>query len=150
MRLSIISCVALALAACSPAANAPGEATASATVETGTAQATAEAGAQPLVGHWSFDRSCGLYDLVLNADGSAEYYNYSDSAHVESYAGRWRSAADGRVELTMHLVDQSDAPVEMFTLTLSGPAGEDLNGRFEGGLGGWTINARRCSGEDRD
>src|SRR6185369_11679019 len=54
---------------------------------------------QALAGQWSFDRSCGLYDLVLSADGTATFYDYSDDP-MTTNVGTWGDAGNHRTVLT--------------------------------------------------
>lgn len=108
---------------------------------------------EALVGLWSFDRTCGLYDLVFEAQDLVQYYDYSDPT-VVSYRGSWATADNNRVVLTVRLIDMEDEPtgeVRTFHLDVTAPVTDDLIGAF-GPPGGPTrdITARRCEDEDRD
>ena len=160
MRMAIAACV-FALVACSPPSSHPGamaeppdqDATAG---SSGAARVEAPAFAletEAIVGRWSFDRSCGLYDLVFNADASANYYDYTDEQHVVSYAGRWTSGDHNRVVISLHRLGETGAPTGdalTYTLDVSDPVTDDLIGQF-GRAGGdmRAIIAKRCPEEDR-
>ena len=159
MRMAIAACV-FALLACSPPSSrseaktdpSPEVAT---TGSSGASRVEAPAFAletEAMVGRWSFDRSCGLYDLVFNADASANYFDYTDEQHVVSYAGRWTSNHN-RVVMSLHRLGETGAPIGdalTYTLDVSDPVTDDLIGQF-GPAGGdmRAISAKRCPEEDR-
>lgn len=108
---------------------------------------------QVLLGQWSFDRSCGVYDLVFNADNEALYFDYSDPSAVVSYAGQW-SVAGNRIVLTVNKSGEEGSqlgPVTTYNFDVSAPVTDDLVGSF-GMANGAThnINAKRCPQEDRE
>lgn len=150
MRSSFVS-LALLLAACSP--SAPGSP--AAPVETSDSRPTP---AEPLesnaiLGQWSFDRTCGVYDLVFNAGNEALYFDYSDPGQVVSYAGSW-SVAGNRIVLTVNKSGEEGSQLGetvTYNLDVSAPVADDLKGSF-GRAGGDTrsINAKRCAQEDRE
>lgn len=108
---------------------------------------------EAVVGRWSFDRSCGLYDLVFNADASADYYDYADERRVVSYAGRWAAADHNRLVLRLYRLGEGGAPsgdALTYDFDVSDPVTDDLIGQF-GPAGGdmRAIVAKRCPEEDR-
>ncbi len=147
----------LALAACSPpsAPAAPAHGAASGSVGAGPVATTAfRLEADALLGRWSFDRSCGLYDLVFEANGSVSYFDYADASHVVSYAGRWTIGDHNRVVLSLHRLGGDGAPTGdaiTYNLDVSEPVADDLIGQF-GAQGGdmRAITAKRCPEEDRE
>ena len=158
MRMAIAVCV-FALVACSPPSHPeampdPSPETAN-TGSSGASRAAAPAFAletDAIVGRWSFDRSCGLYDLVFNADASANYYDYTDEQHVVSYAGRWTSDHN-RVVMSLHRLGETGGPIGdalSYTLDVSDPVADDLIGQFgPAGSDMRAISAKRCPEEDR-
>jgi hypothetical protein len=110
--------------------------------------------AEALVGLWSFDRSCGLYDLVFEADGQAHHFDYSNESRVISYAGSWASADHNQVALTLRVLGPDGAPqgeALAYNLDVASAVTDDLIGDF-GRAGGVVraITARRCAEEDRN
>jgi hypothetical protein len=161
MRASIAACM-FAFVACSPPSSPP-QNRAESTVETATSgsigarrvdvSAFALDG-QALVGRWSFDRSCGLYDLVFNADATVNYYDYGDERHVVAYAGRWARADHNRIVMSLHRLAQTGGPTGealTYAFDVSEPVSDDLIGQF-GVVGRATraISAKRCPEEDRE
>jgi hypothetical protein len=156
MRI-VIAALALMLAACGQGAStpAPAEATttsAATTVEPQTFTLQTEA----VVGQWSFDRSCGLYDLVFYADANVDYYDYSDEGHVVSYGGQWAEEPENqRVTLAHQRLDDAGhvagEPID-YVLDLITPPTDDLNGRFgrADGTFGIDVHAKRYPEEDRE
>jgi len=109
--------------------------------------------AEALVGRWSFDRSCGLYDLVFNADATANYYDYADERRVVSYAGRWAIAEQNRIVMSLRRLGETGAPTGeplSYGFSVSDPVSDELIGQF-GPAGGdmRAIAAKRCPEEDR-
>lgn len=156
MRL-LIPALVLAFAACSPPA-APARPQESVTAQTSSAPRSETSAlaisTEAVAGQWSFDRSCGLYDLVFDADGGVDYYDYADHSHVLSYVGRWAIEDHNRIVLTVRLRGPDAAPTgdaRTYALEVSEPIADDLVGRFgEAGAEGVAISARRCPDEDRD
>ncbi|MBS0385923.1 MAG: hypothetical protein JSS00_11300 [Proteobacteria bacterium] len=155
MRIAAIALV-LALCGCGPSP-APAEPAPHGVGRAGAGGAEAPVFAvesAALVGRWSFDRSCGLYDLVFNADNTAGYYDYSDEAHVVSYAGRWSAAEHNRIVLTLRRLNDSGAPsgeALTYKLDVAAPVANDLIGRFGPSVGDTrAITAKRCPEEDRE
>jgi hypothetical protein len=155
--MRMFAAVLFLLAACSPpsapAQPAPQGATAGSTGAGRVESTVFTLEPQAIVGRWSFDRSCGLYDLVFNADNSVDYYDYADESHVVSYGGRW-SADHNRIALTLHRLNDSGAPsgdALAYAFDVSEPVTGDLIGAF-GPDGGdmRNITAKRCPEEDRD
>jgi len=157
-----LAALLIALAACSPPSSASGPAAPT------TAIAPAAAGAsniapqdftlqtEAVVGQWSFDRSCALYDLVFHADANVDYFDYSDESHVVSYGGQWsEDLPNNRVTLVLQRLDSdghvTGQPID-YVLDIITPPGDDLNGRFgrADGTFGIDIHAKRCPQEDRD
>jgi hypothetical protein len=152
MRLIAAGFILIA-AACSPG----GATTATSTVMSA---ATVEATAVPalvvtavqLGGQWSFDRSCGLYDLIFT-NTSVEYYDYTDPSHVVSYIGSY-AVTGSSVALTLRRLnghgEPSGDPVS-YTLEVTAPPSIDLAGRFGRTSGDvHYINAKQCANEDRE
>ena len=110
--------------------------------------------AEALVGLWSFDRTCGNYDLVFTADGGAQHYAVADDGMTTSHAGSWATAENNRVVLTMRQLDAEARPAgEALTyhLDVAAPVTGDLMGDFgRDGAAATAITARRCPEEDRD
>lgn len=154
MRI-IAAALAFALAACAPpSGSAPDSASAS-------TEASATPGAAPsfaidaaaIAGQWSFDRSCGLYDLTFNADNTAYYFDYANPSEVVTYTGTW-ALADHRIALTLNKQGEEGSPLgetEHYVVDVTEPVGDDLVGSF-GQVGGAmrTVNAKHCPQEDRD
>lgn len=146
--------VALALVACGAPSEAPEDASAGAT---GVGAVRGEPFAlepEALIGLWSFNRDCGLYDLVFDADDLVQYYDYSDESAVVSYRGAWSVAQNNRVVLTMSLIDIENEPtgeVRTFHLDVASTVTDDLIASFGPADGpARDITARRCPDEDRD
>jgi len=103
--------------------------------------------AAALVGQWSFDRSCGLYDLVFTAT-NVSFFDYANPSNVISYDGVWEIGADNRVTLTLRRLDGRGAPngeALLYYLDVTGPA-PDLVGNFgQAGAAARAINAKRCA-----
>jgi len=156
MRLLAVALM-FALTACSPP-SAPAESpqgAASGSSGAGRVEAPVfTLGSEAVVGRWSFDRSCGLYDLVFNADGAANYYDYADESHVVSYTGRWVAADHNRVVMTLRRLGGDGAPsgdALTYNFDVSDPVTDDLIGRFgqvESDMR--NITAKRCPDEDRE
>jgi hypothetical protein len=148
---------ALALAACTPPAQpaaTPQDASAGSSGVGRIPEAPFTLESEAVVGLWSFARDCGLYDLVLNADGTASYYDYSGDL-VVSHQGAWATADNNRVVLTVRRLDASGAPTApaiVYNVDVAAPVTDDLVGRFARSDGGEArdITARRCPEEDRD
>lgn len=112
---------------------------------------------QALLGAWSFDRSCGLYELVFTDEAtpsSVLYYEYVDGSNAVEHSGTFALAPNNRVVLSTHAVDAHNQPVgeaETYNLDVTNPITNDLTGTF-GPAGGamLNINAKRCPEEDRD
>lgn len=111
---------------------------------------------EAVVGQWSFDRTCGLYDLVFHADANVEYFDYSDESSVVSYGGQWsEDLENNRVALVLQRLDAeghvSGEPID-YVLDVTAPPVDDLDGRFgrADGTFGIDVHARRCSEEDRE
>jgi hypothetical protein len=105
---------------------------------------------EALIGRWSFDRTCGLYDLVFEAEGRASYFDYSEDV-VVSHVGTWATSDGNRVVLTTR-VQSADgglgADIETYNLDVSTPVTDDLVGRFAEAR---DVNAKRCDEtEDRE
>ena len=152
----VVAFVLFAVASCSPAASGSSGsaftvATTAASPSTAVALAVAVR-ADQLSGQWSFDRSCGLYDLVFTND-SVSYYDYSDQSHVVSYAGPY-TIVGNHVVITVRRLDAQGAPSGdpvTYNLDITAPLAADLVGRF--GLAGSAmreINAKQCPSEDRE
>jgi hypothetical protein len=158
MRCEIVA-FAVALAACGqstpppPPSTAPADDAAAGASGVGNApQADFTLDPATLGGQWSFDRSCGLYDLVFS-NGEVSYYDYSDASAAISYAGTW--TIDGhRVALALHRLDPQGAPTGPaldYALDVKDAIANDLIADF--GREGQTfepVNARRCELEDRE
>lgn len=159
MRIAAIV-FALALAACGaqPAAEgeaAPQDASAGSTGVGNVPAETFTLESEALVGLWSFQRDCGLYDLVFDADDLVQYYDYTTTpGNVISYRGSWSIADNNRVVLNVSLIDMENEPTgeaRTFHLDVGAPVTDDLIGVF-GPQGGTAreITARRCEDEDRE
>ncbi|MBX9746516.1 MAG: hypothetical protein K2X34_06420 [Hyphomonadaceae bacterium] len=158
MRTVIAAMFVLALAACGQA-SAPAEAPPDASAgSTGVGIVPEEAFTlepEALVGLWSFERDCGLYDLVFDADDLAQYYDYTSTPPVViSHRGSWATADNNRVVLTVSVLDADGEPTaerRTFHLDVTAPVTDDLIGVFgpEGGPAR-EITARRCEDEDRE
>lgn len=109
---------------------------------------------EALVGLWSFDRSCGNYDLVFAADGRVQHYVVSDEGMTTSYIGTWATADGNRANLTLRVLNSEGAPsgdVLTYNLDVAAPVMDDLMGDFgRDGAAATGITARRCPEEDRD
>jgi len=157
MRI-IVAAFALALVACSPpSGSASGSASSTSATDTsasspGAALAVAVTAAQ-LGGQWSFDRTCGMYELVFTND-NVSLYDYSDPSHAISYVGPY-TIAGNRVVLTVQRLDANGTPGGQpitYNLDVTAPVMADLVGQF-GAAGGEmrAINAKRCdNAEDRE
>lgn len=159
MRIGAIV-LALALAACGAQPVAEGDAApqGASAGSTGVGNVPEQAftlESEALIGLWSFERDCGLYDLVFDADDLVQYYDYTTTpGNVISYRGSWAIAANNRVVLNVSLIDMENEPTgetRTFYLDVSAPVTDDLTGVFgpEGGTM-HEITARRCEDEDRD
>lgn len=110
---------------------------------------------EALIGAWSFDRTCGLYDLVFEADGRANYFDYSSDT-VVSHVGTWATTDGNRAVLTTHTQSADGAlgpDSETYILDVTAPVADDLAGVFarEGDTALRDINAKRCDEtEDRE
>ena len=157
MRL-LAAALMFALAACSPPsapAEPPPQDAAAGSNGAGRVEAPMfTLASETIVGEWSFDRSCGLYDLVFSADGAANYYDYTDESHVVSYAGRWLATDHNRVVMTLRRVGADGAPsgaALTYDFDVSDPVTDDLIGRFGQAESEMrNITAKRCPQEDRD
>jgi hypothetical protein len=154
MRIAAII-LALTLTACGapPAAEAPQDASAGSTGVGRVADEPFTLESEALIGLWSFDRTCGLYDLVFDADDLVQYYDYTDPT-VVSYRGSWSIAENNRVVLNVTRLDMNDEPmgeVHAFHVDVGAPVTDDLIGAF-GPAGGPArdITALRCPDEDRE
>lgn len=165
MRIAIIA-IALLAAACGQ----PTETTISGPIATAAPTEDAHAGAsgagripeQPftleseaVVGLWSFARHCGDYDLVFNADGSADHHAVSPEGMTTSYSGSWATADNNRVVITLRRLGADGAPAGetiAYNLDVGAPVTDDLVGRFARAdrSEARDITARRCPQEDRD
>jgi len=160
MRI-VIAAALIALAACSPpsaSGTAPATTTAARAANDPSSIPPHEFALQTeaVVGQWSFDRSCGLYDLVFHADANVDYFDYSDESHVVSYGGQWsEDLPNNRVTLALQRLDSdghvTGQPID-YVLDIITPPGDDLNGRFgrTDGTFGVDIHAKRCPEEDRE
>jgi len=153
MRYAIAALFALMLAACGQAAP-PEDAGAGSTGVGEVAAPSFTLEPEALIGLWGFDRTCGLYDLVFEADDRVQYFDYSDQSGVVSYAGTWATSDNNRVVLTVNLLDSEGEPtaaVSTFHLDVQSAVTDDLIADF-GPAGGaaQTITALRCPEEDRD
>lgn len=153
MRQILIAAFVVALAACSPPA-APSDTSTDTVADSSAAETAAfTVEAAQLGGQWSFDRSCGLYELVFT-DTGVDYYDYSDPAHVISYNGTWAIAGNSHVELAVRRLDAQGAPTGdtlTYNLDVTAPITTDLAANF-GPAGGpvRAINAKQCAFEDRE
>lgn len=150
-----------ALAACSPPSGGANTATTTASAPPAAnatpsvARQTFTLQTEAVVGYWSFDRTCGLYDLVFHADANVDYFDYSDPSHVVSYGGQWSEELENnRVTLSLQRLDAeghlTGAPIA-YVLDIITPPGDDLNGRFgrADGTYGVDVHAKHCPQEDR-
>lgn len=158
MRNAVAALMMLALAACgqtSAPAAAPPDGSAGSTGVGRIPDAPFTLESEALIGLWSFERDCGLYDLVFDEQDLVQYYDYTTTpGTVISYRGSWALADTNRVVLTVSLVDMENEPsgeARTFHLDVTSPVTDDLTGAF-GPAGGPTrdITARRCEVEDRD
>lgn len=154
MRIAAIV-LAFALAACGapPAAEAPQDASAGSTGVGNVPDAPFTLESEALIGLWSFDRTCGLYDLVFDADDLVQYYDYTNTT-VVSYRGSWSVADNNNVVLNVRRIDMEDEPTGdpvTFNLHVGATVTDDLVGTF-GNAGGTVreITALRCPDEDRE
>lgn len=154
MRFVFAAAALMTLAACGPSADAPPPAEDAAAEQTASPAFTLET--EAVVGHWSFDRTCGLYDLVFYADANVDYFGYSNESQVVSYGGQWtEDRANNRVTLALHRLDAQGhftGDPTQYTLDVTAPVTDDLTGRFglADGAQARDINARRCPQEDRE
>jgi hypothetical protein len=156
MRIALAA-LALMLTACGQSASAP--------APVDVAPASAATSIEPqiftleneaVVGLWSFDRTCGLYDLAIYADATVDYFDYSDEGNVVSYSGEWTEEPENqRVALSLRRLDAeghvTGDPIE-YVLDLITPPVDDLNGGFGRADGTWRtdLHAKRCPQEDRE
>src|SRR5262249_32868565 len=102
---------------------------------------------------WSFDRTCGVYDLILNAGNEALYFDSADPAQVGSYAGQW-AIAGNRIVLTVNKSGEEGSQLAegvTSTFEVSAPGPDDLVRSFGHEKGEMrSINAKRCPQEDRE
>ena len=154
MRIAAII-LALTLTACGapPAAEAPHDASAGSTGVDRVADEPFTLESEALIGLWSFDRTCGLYDLVFDAEDLVQYYDYTNPT-VVSYRGSWSTADNNRVVLNVTRLDINDEPMgeaHTFHLDVGATVTDDLIGAF-GPAGGPArdITALRCPDEDRE
>jgi hypothetical protein len=108
---------------------------------------------EALIGRWSFDRTCGLYDLVFEADGGASYFDYSSDT-VVSHVGQWAISDGNRAVLTTHVQGADGAlgpDAETYNVDIDAPVTDDLSGTLSGGGEERAFNAKRCDEtEDRE
>lgn len=152
MRLALVA-LGFAATACSQAA-APAETTLQTTANSAPADSIGQNAMMrviapaSLAGLWSFDKSCGLYDLVLKTDGSAEYYDYADQSHVVTRTGTWAGDGINRIALNLR---REGGPAEAFSLDIGSLEGDTLIGDLHAGADRVIpINAKRCPAEDRE
>lgn len=111
---------------------------------------------EAVVGRWSFDRTCGLYDLVFYADANVDYFDYSSEGQVVAYGGQWSEEPENqRVTLSLQQLDAEGhvtGEAIDYVLDLITPPTDDLNGRFgrADGAFGIDVHAKRCPEEDRE
>ncbi len=156
MRIAAII-LALALAACGaqPVAEAPQDASAGSTGVGNVPDQAFTLEAEALIGLWSFDRTCGLYDLVFDEQDLVQYYDYTTTpGNVISYRGAWETADNNRVVLNVRRIDMENEPTGdavTFNLDVGATVTDDLIGAF-GPAGGPArdITALRCPDEDRE
>jgi|CXWL01.1.fsa_nt_gi hypothetical protein len=107
-----------------------------------------------LVGLWSFDRSCGNYDLVFAADRSAQHYDVTAEGMNTSYVGTWATAPGNRVVLGLRRLGSEGVPegeTISYQIDVESAVADDLIGDFKReGDTLVAITARRCPEEDRD
>ena len=158
MRVALVALMMVALAACGQTTapvQTPEDASAGSTGVGRIADAPFALESEALIGLWSFERDCGLYDLVFDAEDLVQYYDYTTTpGNVISYRGSWAMAENNRVVLNVSLIDMENEPTSetrTFHLHVSAPVTDDLIGAF-GPAGGpaQDITARRCEDEDRD
>jgi hypothetical protein len=154
---TIVAALALVLAACTPpaqTAESPQDASAGSSGVGAVPEQPFTLESEALVGLWSFERHCGDYDLVFEADSDAHHYVMSPEGMVTSYAGSWATADNNRVVLTLHRLGADGARGEAITynLDVAAPVTDDLIARFAraDGAEARDITARRCPEEDRD
>lgn len=108
---------------------------------------------EALIGAWSFDRTCGLYDLVFEADGRASFFDYASDT-VVSHVGTWATSDGNRAVLTTRVQGADGAlgpDAETYELSISAPVTDDLAGELTGPGGTRAFNAKRCDEtEDRE
>jgi hypothetical protein len=160
MRRMALAAIVFALAAaCSPPSAAPADPAPNGAYAGSSGAGRVEAAVFTLdphavPGNWSFDRSCGLYDLVFSDDGGAQYFDYADESHVVTRLGTWTAAANNRIVLTLRMADANGAPsgeAETFNFDVTDPVTDDLIGRFGPAAGeARNITAKRCPQEDRE
>ncbi|MGE0044137.1 MAG: hypothetical protein AB7J28_12715 [Hyphomonadaceae bacterium] len=161
MRSALVA-LALFAAACGQSANAPAETAGedASAGSTGVGRVPGEAApaftleSEALVGLWSFDRSCGLYDLALNADDTVTSDNIAgENTYSE---GAWAIADANRVVLTMRIASAADesrvGEAQTYHLDVTQPVTDDLHARLSHADGSQPqdIMALRCPEEDRD
>lgn len=160
MRIFVAAFV-LVLAACSqPSSGASAPASTSAAPAPNSAS-TIAASAVTLTpaaigGQWSFDGTCGVYDLVFTNTG-ATYYNYMDEAHVVTWDGGYTTSGN-RVDMSLRRLDAQGAPAgpaQTYSLEVSSLQGDSLSGQLAYAIGDdserRTFTAKRCdNAEDRE
>lgn len=155
MRNVFAAAALLVLASCgAPTSSETGTAATTTAASTTSADFTLES--EAVVGQWSFDRTCGVYDIVLYADANADYFDYAESGHVVSYGGQWtEDVTTKRVTLEVRRLNAENTatgdPIT-YTLDITAPVSDDLVGHFAraDGAGARDINALRCPEEDRE
>jgi hypothetical protein len=141
MRLAIAA-LALALAACNPAAEKDQDADAGSTGVADVASAPFTLESEALVGTWSFDRSCASGDgMTLNADGAAGFDEWG--------TGTWATADNNRVVLTLARSEPGLGPTGetvVYNIDVAAPVTDDLIGNLARPDGSEPrgLNARRC------
>ena len=158
MRVALAALTMFALAACGQTATPAQTSEDAAAGSTGVGrvpEAPFTLESEALIGLWSFERDCGLYDLVFDADDLVQYYDYTTTpGTVISYRGSWAIEANNRVVLSVSLIDMENEPTaesRTFHLDVSAPVTDDLIGVFGPPRGVMQdITARRCEDEDRD
>jgi len=158
MRIALAALMVFALVACGQTtapAQTPEDASAGSTGVGRVEEQPFTLESEALIGLWSFERDCGLYDLVFDAEDLVQYYDYTTTpGNVISYRGSWATAENNRVVLNVTLIDIENEPTgeaRTFHLDVSAPVTDDLTGAF-GPAGGPAsdITARRCEEDDRE
>ncbi|GAM99708.1 hypothetical protein U91I_03363 [alpha proteobacterium U9-1i] len=154
MRHAIIAFALLAAACGQTGAAPPVDASAGSTGVGNVAMPAFTLESEALVGLWSFDRTCGLFDLVFEADGDGVYYDNSADV-VVSHVGTW--TLDGeRVVLTTRVLGADGAmgaETSVYNLSVTAAVTDDLIGHFAraDGAEAREIGAKRCDDvEDRE